>query len=212
MNIDPNWHISPQDGLCSLRLVLVRHGEVTEDVRGRCYGHLEVGLSKLGRSQIQSRIGLLRHLVPAALYTSSSRRALESAAEAAKDLQLVPRAVSALREINFGALEGLSYEEIESRYPHEFEQWMECPTEVKFPGGESFMEMKDRALGFLSVLLGRHTGETVLVISHAGVNRAILADALGLSGKNIFRIDQGYAAVNIIDYFPNRAVVRLVNG
>jgi len=204
--------LPPRDSGCSLRLVLVRHGEPSEEVHGRCHGILDVGLSEAGRQQLCSRIDLLRSLTADVMYTSTSKRAFESANEINRHLTLPVQAVAELCEINFGEFEGLTYSEIESRYPQEFQQWMERPTEIKFPRGESFPEMNDRVLGFLAFLVRVHRGQTVLIVSHAGVNRIILADALGLSSDKLFRIDQAYAAVNVIDYFPQSAVVRLMNG
>ncbi|PIU52615.1 MAG: phosphoglycerate mutase, partial [Deltaproteobacteria bacterium CG07_land_8_20_14_0_80_60_11] len=45
-----------------------------------------------------------------------------------------------------------------------------------------------------------------------GVNRVILSEALGLPLDHLFRLDQNYGCLNIIDYFPDMAVVRLING
>ncbi len=50
------------------------------------------------------------------------------------------------------------------------------------------------------------------LVAHAGVNRVILCDALSLPLKNIFRLDQNYGCLNIIDYLPDSTLVRLVNG
>jgi broad specificity phosphatase PhoE len=51
------------------------------------------------------------------------------------------------------------------------------------------------------------------MLLHGGVNRVIIADALGMDMMNLFRIDQAFGALNIIDYHDDgRAVVRLVNG
>ena len=49
-------------------------------------------------------------------------------------------------------------------------------------------------------------------MAHAGINRVILSEAMGLPLENLFRLDQNYGCLNIIDYFPDLAVVRLVNG
>ena len=51
-----------------------------------------------------------------------------------------------LREIDFEDFEGLPYDEIATRYPDLYRQWMETPTEVRFPNGESFREMRIRVL------------------------------------------------------------------
>jgi alpha-ribazole phosphatase/probable phosphoglycerate mutase len=57
-----------------------------------------------------------------------------------------------------------------------------------------------------------HTGQVVAIVSHGGVNRIALATALGLDLARIFRLDQAYACVNVVDYFAHEPVVRLVNG
>jgi alpha-ribazole phosphatase/probable phosphoglycerate mutase len=49
-------------------------------------------------------------------------------------------------------------------------------------------------------------------VAHAGVNRVILCDALSLPLQHLFRLDQNYGCLNIIDYFPDFTVVRLING
>jgi alpha-ribazole phosphatase/probable phosphoglycerate mutase len=169
-------------------------------------------LSQKGQEQLQAKLNSIRNLTAEALYTSPLKRALESAEVAGELFQLRPTVSSALREINFGNLEGLSYSQIEKMYPQEYKLWMERPTKVKFPGGESFAEMKTRVLGFQGVLLHTHANKTVVLVSHGGTNRILLAEALGIQDEMIFRIDQAYAAINVIDYFGNHPVVRLLNG
>jgi broad specificity phosphatase PhoE len=204
--------LAAPDKACSLRLVLMRHGEPAKQAHGRCYGSLDVGLSEAGREQIRSRMDLLRSLAPHVMYTSTRKRSIESAHEIRHMLGMEARTVPDLCEIDFGAFEGLTYAEIEGRYPQEYKQWMEHPTEITFPDGESFQTMKNRIIGFLASLFHNHGSQTVLTISHGGVNRILLADALGLPDDKIFRIEQAYAAVNVIDYRAQSALVRLVNG
>lgn len=62
------------------------------------------------------------------------------------------------------------------------------------------------------IILRKHAGEEVAVVAHGGVNKVLLADALGQSPTALFRIEQKYAALNIIDYFKNKVVVKLING
>jgi len=194
-----------------LRLILLRHGQPTENTRGRCYGRLDIGLSSEGREQIRSKIPLVQCLQPGAIYSSTAKRAIESAEEIVHVLNLEAKLSRELCEIDFGTFEGMSYQEIEARYPQEYKQWMTHPTKLKFPGGESFEEMRRRALSFGAYLLRTHQRQTVLAVSHGGVNRVFLAEAMRLTEENLFRIDQAYAAVNIIDYYRDFALVRLVN-
>lgn len=213
MNGKTLFRFANRDDSCGLRLILMRHGTPAEEVHGRCYGRLDVGLSPDGRQEIDGKIALIQSMKPQALYTSPCKRTIESAEEIGRRLNLKPTPVPQLCEIDFGAFEGLTYQEIASRYPHEYKLWMERPTDIKFPQGESLEEMKGRAFGFLEFLSHAHRSQTVLVLSHGGVNRVLLADALRLATENLFRIDQAYAAVNVIDYYPaDFALVRLMNG
>jgi broad specificity phosphatase PhoE len=196
----------------SLRLVLVRHGEPEEAAKGRCYGRFDFGLSEAGRDQVQATLNSVKNLAASALYASPLRRAAESASIAGRHLRLEATISHELQEIDCGCFEGLSYEQIEESFPREFRSWMECPAEFRFPGGESLAEMKQRVLGFRHLLLNRHAGQTVVLVSHAGPNRVLVAEALGVPDALLFRIDQRYAALNVIDYFPGSSVVRLMNG
>lgn len=196
---------------CTLRLILLRHGEPVPEAHGRCYGRMDVGLSETGRTQIHKKLKLLGSLNAQSIYSSPRKRACESAYIAGEYLGLQPQITSALSEIDFGAFEGLPYEEIERRYPDKYKMWMEHPTKTAFPGGEDFSTMRQRVLGFTSILPNRHANETIMIVSHGGVNRVILEDALGLSTEMIFRISQSYAGLNVIDYFSGHPLVRLMN-
>jgi alpha-ribazole phosphatase len=193
------------------RIVLVRHGEPDESVRGRCYGDLDVGLSARGREQMHRARRVLRGVPCAAIYSSPKRRALESASVLAG--RRAPVTVdNRLREIDFGDFEGLTYADIGERFSEKYREWMNRPTEVTFPGGENFTAMAARVRDALDHIRGAHRGETVAIVSHGGVNRIALATALELDVRRIFRLDQAYACINVIDYIGDEPLVRLMNG
>ncbi len=193
-----------------LRLVLIRHGEPEASAKGRCYGKLDVGLSETGRRQMVRVSEALRASATTvdAVYTSPRRRARESAEILSGEIVVDRR----LSEIDFGELEGLTYEEAAERCPDLYQRWMQQPTEVKFPGGEGFAEMKARVLDAISVIRDMHSDETVAIVSHGGVNRIVLAEALAIDARSIFHMDQSHAGVNIVDDFDDYSVVRLMNG
>lgn len=212
MKNEAPYRVPPRDSGCLLRLILIRHGRPEKEADGRCYGRLDIGLSAEGRKQLCEKAGLLSSLQPDALYSSTSKRARESAEQLGQHLNLRAEARPELCEIDFGAFEGLAYTEIEQRFPDEFRRWMEHPTEITFPGGESFADLNGRVSRFLAVLRDVYRGHTVLLVTHAGVNRVVLAESLGMLTSNIFRIDQAFAGINVIDYFSGHALVRLMNG
>ncbi|WP_321473136.1 alpha-ribazole phosphatase [uncultured Paludibaculum sp.] len=194
------------------RLWLIRHGEPDAEVRGRCYGRLDFGLSADGRGQLQPVAKRLASESLSAIYTSPRKRTLESAEIVAAHHACGVRIENDLREIDFGDFEGLTYDDIAKRYPELYGQWMEHPTKVEFPNGESFSKTRARVTKAVAMLLDRHAGQSVALVTHGGVIRIVLAGALSVPSANIFRIAQRYAAVNLIHFVGNHPVVELING
>jgi alpha-ribazole phosphatase len=189
------------------RLLLVRHAEPEEDARGRCYGRLDVGLSPAGLAQATALGEALAALGPMTVVSSPARRALDTTS------RIGPAAVDErLRELDFGELEGRTYAEIERERPELFARWMRTPTEVVFPGGEGFEHLRVRACAAAAALRAEHAGDRVAVVAHGGVVRAIVAEALGLPSRSIFRLDVGHARLSVVDWFDDEPVVRLLNG
>ena len=184
------------------RLVLVRHAEPEEDARGRVYGTLDVGLSPAGREQARRLAEVLPRLP---VHSSPRRRALETA----RALGVEPVVDPDLREIDFGELEGRRYEEIERTEPELFRAWMQTPTEVRFPGGESYADLRVRALRALESIRRRQV--CAVVVTHGGVVRAGLAAWLEMPDAAIFRLAQDYCGVSVVDWIDETPLVRAVN-
>jgi alpha-ribazole phosphatase len=193
-------------------LWLLRHPEPEASARGRCYGSLDVALSPDGIRQARSVADALAEKTFAAIYTSPRQRCTQAAEILAAGRTCRVETVAALRELDFGELEGRTYDEIAAMYPDLYQQWMERPTEIHFPGGESFAEMHVRVIEATRDLRLRHTGQSIALVTHGGVIRITLADALGMKSANIFRIGQRYGAINEIRYVGETAIVELVNG
>ncbi len=193
------------------RLLLVRHAETDTAMRGRCYGRLDVGLSPEGRRQARE-LGAALHAVPlAAVYSSPLVRALDTAAAIAAPHGLEPVAENGLREIDFGELEGLPYEEIEAERPGLFRRWMETPESVQFPGGEALADLRARVRPTVTEIRGRHQGEIVVLVAHGGVIRIVLADALGLADTALFRLGQAVGGLSVVDWVDGTPIVEVVN-
>jgi alpha-ribazole phosphatase len=192
------------------RLILVRHTEPQEDARGRCYGSLDIGLSALGREHARELAARLARLDYEAVYTSPRLRARETAqpVAAARSAELLTD--DRLRELDFGTLEGRTYDEIAESEPELYRAWMETPTQVRFPGGESFGDLKARAIVALDGIRAAH--EAAVVVTHGGVLRAGVAAWLSMPDEAIFRLDQRYGGVTIVDWVDGVPLVRLLNG
>lgn len=171
------------------------------------------------------------HLVSSklsAVYCSDLSRAIRSAEVIAKPFGLKPIVMPELRERSFGEWEGMSFDEIKERYPEEFNAWADNPLRFSPRGGENTIEVRDRVMNALDEILnmvgeqknGRAVVKTseppyfqthIAVVSHGGVNRIILCHLLGVPLENIFRIEQDYGCLNVIEFHDDYPVVKLIN-
>ena len=151
----------------TLELWLVRHGETTYSASKRVAGWSDPPLTDNGRRQAEA----LRTVIDGSrfdgVWSSDLVRAIESAKLAWGEARPDPR----LRECNFGALEGCTYEEADTTYEEVFRIFRD----FEAPEGETHRDFRSRVLGFVDHLEpGRH-----LLFVHGGVIRALTQD-LGL--------------------------------
>ncbi|MCR9165090.1 MAG: histidine phosphatase family protein [Nannocystaceae bacterium] len=193
------------------RVVLMRHAEPVAQTRGRCYGKLDVGLGAAGRAQAVAAASSFSQGDLHAVISSPRVRAKQTAqilADAVDaPLHLDPR----FAEIDFGAFEGRTYAEIEASHPQAYADWMRSPTTMHFPGGESFGQMKARVLEGVRALRHAYRGVAVGLVSHGGVGRIIVADALRMPDDAIFALEQSYAGVSVLDWWDQTPALRLLN-
>jgi len=112
-----------------------------------------------------------------------------------------------------GKWEGLTQEEIKQRYPEEFIAWRSDLLNYRPPEGECLIDVQNRIVPEYEKIVSSHPDQEIALLLHGGVNRIILAHVLGLAPTNLFRIDQSFGALNIIDHFEDgMTVVKLLNG
>lgn len=181
------------------RLVLVRHGETEVASRGIIAGRLDPALSARGVDQAWAAAARLAPARLAAVYSSPSRRALESARPIAEPRGLAPIRDAGLLEIDFGVLEGLTFEEASVRHPDVAAAWLSRPHEIVFPGGESLQDVRDRALRSVAAIVARHPSAAVALVCHAGPIRLLIAEALGLAQERVFDPGCAPGSVTVLD-------------
>ena len=104
-----------------------------------------------------------------ALYTSPPRRARSVAHAIASHLDLVPRSLGLLREVNRGRLEGMRLDQIQRRYPfHWRTNLRQVHDGFRWPGGESYREFRRRVLSAMNTIAAQHRGQRVIIVTHAG--------------------------------------------
>jgi broad specificity phosphatase PhoE len=173
------------------KLVLCRHAEPSNE------------------DQARALVAELAQFALAAVYTSPLVRAADTARVVAEPHSLTPIELDALAEIDFGDADGLTFDDL----PAELQEGLlRDPTTVGFPGGETYPELQQRVCAALDAIVANHAGDAVAVITHAGPIRAALARWLCMDGGAVFRIDQRFASVNIVEWLDGVPFVRLVNG
>jgi broad specificity phosphatase PhoE len=195
------------------RLLLIRHGATTLSAEDRFAGATDIPLSDEGRSQAAALAERLRDDPIKAIYCSPMRRTLETASIIADPHRLTPVSRPALREIDHGHWEGLTRQEVESRFKDEYARWEEDPFSSAPSGGECGVDVMARALPVIRAIVEAHHGEQVVVVSHKATIRLVISSLLGFDARGYRdRLDQAPACLNVLDFKdPVRARLMLFN-
>jgi broad specificity phosphatase PhoE len=153
--------------------VLIRHGQSTWNAAGRWQGQGDPPLSELGRSQARSLARELAAEVPTRLLASDLVRARETAEILGRELGLEVELESGFRELDVGEWSGLTAPEVHRRWPDEVARFLDGDLDLRAGGGESWRELRVRALGAFERWAGRSSG-SVAVVTHGGLLRSLL--------------------------------------
>jgi len=190
------------------RLVLLRHAEA--GLRGRFCGLSNPALTSEGRNAIPRIIERLSPLPPCTVWSSDLRRAKQTASPIAKHFAVALRTSPDLREINFGQWEGLTWGDIEARFPEDARAYSECFPHHCPPGGESFHDFQKRVVAELERLTKMSEAQT-LVVTHGGFIRTAVAWILGMPDRHILRIGVDYGTATVFEKAANHGLVTAIN-
>ena len=192
------------------RIILVRHGESTFNTQRRVQGHCDDSvLTETGRIAARQVGGALEDIPIHTAYTSPLRRAKATAELILSVLQqqapLTPS--SLLLEVNLPAWEKLTFQEIEARFPDKYRLWKTRPQDLRMaistPEGDiehyPVPALYDQAAQFWRSVLPHHDGETILVVGHSGINRALMQTAMGLKPEHYSRFYSSNCGISILN-------------
>lgn len=169
-------------------LVLVRHAESVWHAEDRYAGSSDIALTERGKAQANELARWAAAIALDAVYSSNMTRAIETAERAALVSGLTLQADARLREVDFGAAEGLTRAEIAERLPIPLADFVTAPARSPFPGGESGMHAIARATPALDEISQRHPGGVVLVVMHSTLLRLLIANLIGLDPDSYRRV------------------------
>jgi len=184
------------------RVILVRHGRSEFNVEGRVQGGGR--LDPIGRAQVTALAARLQHEPLGVIYASPTVRTLQTARPIARRHGLPIRRSRLLSDINFGIFSNMAATEARARDPGLWQQWWASPHAVRFPGGESLGDLRQRMLRFFDEAR-TWGGHTVLAVTHDSPIRVAACIALGLDDADHQKWVADTASVTIVELSPGRA-------
>ena len=206
---------SPIYYLMPTTIVFVRHGETADNVADIWSGWRNVALDARGGRQARDVAKRLKAVDFDAAYSSDLLRARQTAeAILLFHRQLPLDATSAIREKDFGLFEGYTEAGLRMNFPKEFEEYMAAADRIKVhcPSGESWEDVLKRSSGFIRKILKERPNQTLLVVSHGGCIRLLLAWLLNAPLPEHILFDHNNTGVSVVEVSPSlKTKLRLFN-
>lgn len=154
-----------------MKLIILRHSETEENKKGVVQGQLPGILTEKGLTHAKRLANRFKKEKIDFIYSSDLKRAKDVAKIIAKFHPFTPlNFVEELREMNFGKFQGKSGLKFKNIFGHSPEQ-----------GGESIKQFYNRVRKFFKKIKQKHKYQTVMIIGHAGSNRALMCATKNLS-------------------------------
>lgn len=178
-------------------LLLIRHGE-NSMVGKRLAGRLPaVHLNDKGKQQADALAQALKSAPIKAIYSSPLERAVETAQPLANELQLAVQIAPGLIELAYGDWQGKTLKQL-ARY----KLWkvvQEQPEQMRFPNGESFVEVQQRAVAEVERIVAQHEEhDLVACFSHGDIIRLLAAHFLGVPLNLFQRVSADTASITVV--------------
>jgi phosphoserine phosphatase len=192
------------------RVILVRHGQSTYNALGLYQGCSDESvLTDIGYSDARKTGNFLKGLTFDAVYTSSLKRAQQTAKEilqvVAPSLEQEIIVSDLLRETDLPAWQGKAFQYVKENFPQEYSNWKQCPHEFYMnltPQKRLYpaLDLYERVNKFWQQVLPRYIGKTLLLVVHGGTNRALISTALGITPDRYHCIQQSNCGISILNF------------
>ena len=194
------------------KIILTRHGHVEGIEPRRFRGRADVPLTPLGVEQAkQTAIKISGAWRPLVVYTSPMARCVSTGALIAEACKAPAKVLPELNDLDCGAWQWKTYEEIANEFPEAYAAWRDTPHLFRFPQGESLQELVARAADILRLVLEQHRDETVVLVGHDSIDRALLTQVLDQPLSAYWRIVLEPCGLSEIDFSEGKPWVCRVN-
>lgn len=191
-----------------MKVYLLRHGETEGNVKGAFFGVSETPLSQKGIQQAKDVYHRLKSEDIDQVLVSPLSRAQETSQYAGFSQYEV---IDNLREMNFGAFEGLTYKEIEATHKEETSLWIKEGYDYVFPKGESLEGFYKRVVDTYKKILNKYRGKNLLIVAHGGVIRSILSHEISEDFSHYWKYRVDNCGLSILAYEDNQVILEKMN-
>jgi probable phosphoglycerate mutase len=194
------------------KILLIRHGHVEGIKPQRFRGRADLALTDQGRAEAQAVAKRVASVwLPARIYASPMRRCAETGGAIAKACGVEAVTMDDLNDIDYGAWQWRSYKDVAEAEPQLFAAWFATPHLVRFPNGESLQDLVARTADALRLVLRDHGHETIVLVGHDSVNRALLLQLLDQPLTSYRRLAQDPCCINEIDVVDGDIQIGRIN-
>jgi probable phosphoglycerate mutase len=194
------------------KILLIRHGHVEGIQPERFRGRAELALTPQGVAEAKALAARIAATwKPAAVYTSALKRCVVTGTLIAEACGIQATPLKELMDIDYGAWQMRTHEEVKAEAPHAYRLWKTAPQLVRLPNGESLQDLVARTADVLRLVLERHAADTVVLVGHDSVNRAILLQLLDQPLSAYWRLVQSPCTVNEIDIEGSEVRIERIN-
>jgi len=195
-----------------LKMFFLRHGETLYSRTGGYCGSIDPDLTPEGQRMAQA-FAQAYHTNPwQCIYTSPMRRTLQTVAPLAQALGLDTVKADGLKELDYGAWEGKTTQQVQAEYPQDYQHWLTEPAWNPPTGGESGVQVANRAMEVLRLIQAQHTSGNILVVSHKATIRLMLCSLLGIDlGRYRDRINILTASVSVVAFKEHGPLLERLN-
>jgi probable phosphoglycerate mutase len=145
------------------------------------------------------------------IFTSPLQRCTATAAAIAAATGSPQETLGGLSDLDYGSLQWKSYDEVKTAFPELYETWFKAPERVRFPGGESLQDLVSRTTDVVTTTVRQHPHETVVMVAHDNVNRALLLRLLDLPLSAFWRLSQAPCCINTFEVTGSRVQIHSIN-
>jgi broad specificity phosphatase PhoE len=198
-----------------VQLILIRPGSTDYDQQSRIQGTLDIPLNDAGRKEAAQGAEAVRPYLPKALYCSPGSAAEETASLLGEALNLKPKTLDQLQNVNLGLWQGLLVEEVRRKQPKVYKQWQDHPETVHPPEGETLAQVNARAEEVLTKLARKHRAGTIALVAAEPLASVIRQRIEGSEIGDLWRAANGCDHFDILTLeagLPAKAAVASQNG